>query len=128
LNRVRVLILDRQRDHADTLRMLFESRGCVVLSAEDSHNALALIAVHHPDALIIELDILGASSVCAAARESNRLGAFVVGIAGVNLDASPCDVRLVKPYDFEALMREMESFLDKRAEERRSASGGPAHS
>src|SRR5436853_7625481 len=103
--------------------MLFESRGCVVLSAEDSHNALPVIAVHHPDALIIELDILGASSVCTAVRESNRLGAFVVGVAGINLDASSCDARLVKPYDFEALVRQMESFLEKRAEEKRSANG-----
>jgi DNA-binding response OmpR family regulator len=126
LNRVRILIADRERDHADSLRMLFEIRGCVVLCAENSHDALSLISVHRPDALIVELDMLGSSSLCAAARQGNPAGAFVVGIAGVKLDPPSCEVvmRLVKPYNFDGLARQMDSFLQERAAQKRSANGG----
>ena len=122
--RVRILILDRHRDHATTLRLLFEARGCVVLSAEDSHNALDLIATHVPDAMVVELDILGSGGVCAAVRATNPRGAFVAGIVGLGVDDCRCDYRLVKPYVFEDLVRRMDAFIEQRLREKRQSNGG----
>lgn len=123
MHRVRILILDRQQDHATTLRLLFEARGCVVLSAEDSHTALELIATHAPDALVVELDVLGSGAVCGAARGANPRGAFIAGIAGLGVDECRCDYRLVKPYEFEALAVRMNEFIERRASEKRQSNG-----
>lgn len=124
MHRVRILILDRHRDHATTLRLLFEARGCVVLSAEDSHTALDLIATHAPDALVVELDVLGSGAVCGAVRTTNPLGAFIAGIVGLGVDECRCDYRLVKPYEFDALASRMNEFIEERAREKRQSTGG----
>ena len=125
MNRVRVLVVDRQADHAESLRLLFESRGCVVLMAHDSHAALDLVAAYRPDAVVIELDILGAGAVCAAARGANALGVCVLGLPGRGVDACDCvcDMRLVKPYRFEEVVLCIEDFIERRARQKRQANG-----
>ena len=117
MHRVRVLVLDRQADHAETLRLLLESRGCVVLMARDSHSALALVASYRPDALVVELDILGAGGVCAAARAANPLG------RGVDACDCACDLRLQKPYRFEDVVACIDRFIEERARQKRAAGG-----
>ena len=127
MNRVRVLLVDPYLDHAETLRMLLESRGCVVLASRDGHNALELIRAHRPDALIIDLDVLGARSVCKAAREANLLGTLLVGVAGVGVDPCDCEIVLLKPYRFEELVERMEFFLEQRARAKKAANGRSDH-
>ncbi len=125
MHRVRVLVVDRQADHAESLRLLFESRGCVVLMARDAHGALEIVAAHRPDALVIELDILGAGAVCEAAKSANRLGVCVVGLPGIGPEACDCtcDMRLRKPYHFEDVVACIDGFIEKRALQKRAANG-----
>jgi len=125
VHRVRVLVVDRQADHAETLRLLFESRGCVVLMARDAHAALELVSAYSPDVLVIELDILGAGGVCAAARAANPLGVCITGIVGLSVDACNCDFKLVKPYRFDALAEHIDDFVVARARQKRQANGKP---
>ena len=125
MHRVRVLVVDRQADHAETLRLLLESRGCVVLMARDAHTALALVAAYRPDALVVELDILGVGGVCAAARAANPLGVCVLGLPGRGVDACDCccDLRLQKPYRFEDVVACIDRFIEERARQKRAAGG-----
>jgi len=127
VHRVRVLVVDRQADHAETLRLLFESRDCRVLMARDAHEALDLAHAYRPDALVIELDVLGAGGVCAAARAANPLGVCVVGLPGVGVNACDCtcDMRLKKPYRFEDVAACIDHFIEERARVKRAANGGP---
>ena len=123
MHRVRVLVVDGHADHGESLRLLFEARGCVVLLARDCHQALAMVTAHRPDALLVDLDLLGAGAICAAARSGNRLGVLVAGIAGLGVDACNCDVRLVKPYRFEDLAAGLEAFISARSGQKRAANG-----
>jgi|SRR4051812_18800416 CheY-like chemotaxis protein len=124
MHRVRVLIADAEKDHAETLGMLFELRGCVVHSTSDSHTALELITAHRPDVVILELDLRGAGAVCRAAREANPLGAYIAGIVGLAPDACMCDVALVKPYRFDELVDGLEQFIAQRVRLKKAANGG----
>jgi CheY-like chemotaxis protein len=117
------LIADRQHDHAESLRMLFEAEGCVVHSTGDAHAALQLIQMHRPDVLIIELDMLGAGGVCLAARNANPLGVYVAGIIGLSPDTCRCDATLIKPYRFHDLVPALERFISQRVRAKKAANG-----
>ena len=125
MHRVRVLVVDRQADHSESLRMLFEARGCIALAARDAHEALEVVRAHRPDVLVIEMDILAAGAVCAAARAANRLGVCVVGLPGIGIDACECncDLRLVKPYRFEEVATCIDDFIERRERQKRQANG-----
>ena len=127
MHRVRVLVVEENRDHADTLVMLLESFGCVALSASNATAALALIHAHKPDVLITEDDIPAVAGVVHATRAENRLGALIVCVTtAAQRDFPvdyPCDVRLVKPYDFDRIWSAVGSFVTRREAQKRGGSG-----
>jgi CheY-like chemotaxis protein len=57
--RKRVLVVDDNRDAADTLAMLLEAEGCDCATAYDGDQALALAARLQPDLAIIDLFMPG---------------------------------------------------------------------
>jgi DNA-binding response OmpR family regulator len=128
MHRVRVLLVDEHEDHMESLRMLFESRDCVVLDCDDGNTAVSLVAEHAPDVVIVDADLFGACGVVAAAHDANPRGAYVICLSTrwerpQTSATLACDLRLPKPYDFIALFGEVEGFIARRAEEKRASNG-----
>jgi len=127
MHRARVLVVETNRDQADTLVMLFESVGCVPLWATNADAALGLIRAHKPDVLVIEDDVPMAAAIIRAVREENRLGALVVCVTARQQDVpgrgGQCDVRLLKPYEFEHIWSAVGHFVANREEEKRRSNG-----
>jgi DNA-binding response OmpR family regulator len=127
MHRARVLVVEKDRDHADTLLMLLESFGCVALWAPNADAAMGVIFAHRPDVLVIEDDVPMAGAIIRSVREENRLGALVVCVTSWEHDVpgrgGQCDVRLVKPYEFERIWHAVRDFVGTREEEKRRSNG-----
>ena len=127
MHRVRVVIAERNRDHAELLAMLFESFGCVAHFACDASSALALIEAHCPDAIVVDDDLTGNNALIRAARELNPEGVYVVCTTAWELDlhaaGRSCDARLLKPYDFEKMWGAVGAFIARREAQKRHSTG-----
>jgi CheY-like chemotaxis protein len=124
MHRVRILVLDRQADHAETLKLLFESRDCVVLRSADQCDAMQLVKAHRPDVVIADLDIDGAHAVMQAAKETNPLGALVVCLSGRQVKTrQECDIHLLKPYSIEDLDAAIQRFVEERGRQKKASNG-----
>jgi CheY-like chemotaxis protein len=114
---LRVLVVDDNRDAADTLATLLDTCGADVRTCYDGRAALAAAASFDPEVALLDVDMPGMDG-CELARKL-RLRAtaagrslLLVAITGVNdpgaearADAAGFDLFLTKPADPVALIR-----------------------
>jgi PAS domain S-box-containing protein len=111
----RVLVVDDNRDAADSLCMLLGARGAEAECAYDGRQALAMLERAQPDALVLDIGMPGMDGyqVARAVREGGRYpGLRIIALTGWGQEADrqrsrECgiDHHLTKPVDLAALER-----------------------
>jgi PAS domain S-box-containing protein len=116
----RVLVVDDNRDAADTLAMVLIDAGAEVRTAPDGPSAIAAVAVWQPDAVLLDIGMPGLDGydTCRAARRA-LAGApvTIVAVTGFgqehdkqNALAAGFDAHLTKPVTLASIA----AALDKR--------------
>ena len=111
----RVLVVDDNRDAADSLSSLFALEGCDVVTAYDGYAALAAVEQRMPDLIVLDLGMPGMDGYEAARLIRQRPDgrhALMIALTGWGqsdarrrtLDAG-FDHHLIKPVDFTDLIR-----------------------
>jgi CheY-like chemotaxis protein len=113
LRRRRVLVVDDNRDAADSLAVLLEVAGQEVVVAYDGLAALDLAASFRPDVLLLDLGLPNLSGYEVASRLRQREGEekpMLVALTGWGQEEdrrrsreAGFDLHLTKPVDFHAL-------------------------
>ena len=113
----RVLVVDDNRDSADTLALVFASFGCETLATYGGHDALNRASAFHPDVVLLDLDMpeINGYEVANVLRRADRdepmLLVAVTGADPVNRElgasAAGFDFLKVKPVDGGALHAEV---------------------
>ncbi|MGZ5198178.1 MAG: ATP-binding protein [Telluria sp.] len=111
----RILVVDDNRDAADTLRLLLEVEGADVRVAYDGKSALATLATFEAQSILLDLGMaeMDGYEVARQIRQDPRLhGVRIAALTGWGQDADrrqtrACgfDVHLTKPVDLEVLKR-----------------------
>jgi CheY-like chemotaxis protein len=109
----RVLVVDDNRDAADSLTLSLQLLGHVVRTAYDAAGALALGAEFHPEVVLLDIGMPGTNGYEAAARMRAQdwgAGATLVALTGFGqaedrerARAAGFDRHLVKPAEMGAL-------------------------
>lgn len=116
-----VLAVDDSDDTRVWLKYQLELYGYTVIDATDGDEALALFSRHHPDLVVMDLQMPRLDGLGAAERMCRRcettkvpiiaITAFdTVGLKEASLMAG-CDEYLVKPLDAETLLRAVQRQL-----------------
>jgi signal transduction histidine kinase/ActR/RegA family two-component response regulator len=111
----RVLVVDDNRDAADSLSSLFALEGCDVVTAYDGYAALAAVEQRMPDLVVLDLGMPGMDGYEAARLIRQRPdgpNVLMIALTGWGqsdarrrtLDAG-FDHHLIKPVDFTDLIR-----------------------
>ncbi len=111
----RVLVVDDNRDAADTLALLLELMGHQTRTAHDGPAALAAGAAFEPEIVLLDIGLphMNGYEVCRKLREEAwGKGAFVVALTGWgqaedqrNASEAGFDRHLVKPVEEEVLQK-----------------------
>jgi CheY-like chemotaxis protein len=105
---MRVVVVDDVSDAAETLACLLEMDGYKVWTAQDGHEALALIAEHLPQCVLLDIDMPGIDGFELSRRLRELYGEQMVLIAvtgwgdedlRVSERFAHCDHYLRKPID-----------------------------
>jgi two-component system CheB/CheR fusion protein len=108
-----VLVVDDNRDAAESLALLLRLRGHHTATAHDGRKALQLALETNPDVVLLDLGLPGIDGfeVCRALREQS-FPAYVVAVTGYGREAdrrrsksAGFDAHLVKPVDPDGLVR-----------------------
>jgi CheY-like chemotaxis protein len=112
---VRVVVVDDHIDTRDTVKQLLELDGYNVRVAGDAHEALVVVAEHHPLCVILDLglpDIPGAE-LAQRLRALHGSGTVIIVLTGSTraedqeaAEAAGADFVLTKPLDV-AVLRKM---------------------
>jgi CheY-like chemotaxis protein len=118
----RVLVVEDNRDVADTMALVLRERGHEIRIAFDAAGALATLEEWVPDAFLIDLglpDVHGHELVKQLRTNERAAGAYMIAVSGYGQSrdiqdslAAGFDKHLVKPVDFDAL----NALLDDREE------------
>jgi DNA-binding response OmpR family regulator len=124
--KLRILVVDDDRDTLDTLSFILKDEGYVVHSASSGQEALRAVRVFRPDAVIHDIAVPGMSGYAVA--QSIRYGftdlrrPFMIAISGVwkelpdrrVAEQMGFDEYLTKPCDTGELLRLLDSFKRSR--------------
>jgi signal transduction histidine kinase/ActR/RegA family two-component response regulator len=109
----RILVVDDNRDAADTLALLLRMNGHEVHTAYDGPTALDVARAQPPDVVLLDIGLPGASGLEVARRMRQDLGlndALLVALTGYGQDEdrrrseeAGFNAHLVKPVDLDAL-------------------------
>jgi two-component system CheB/CheR fusion protein len=114
----RVLIVDDNRDAAESLAMVLSLRGYDTLVCHEGQEAVALAQRMQPHIVLLDLGLPGLDGfeVCRRLREHGLDKAHIVAITGYGQDEdrrrsrdAGFDEHFVKPVDPDALMRRLEA-------------------
>jgi PAS domain S-box-containing protein len=112
LPRLRILVVDDNRDAVESLTLLLKLTGQTVTSAHDGHQALTEFAAFDPDVVVLDigLPVLNGYDVARQIRATSKRHVLLVALTGWGQDddrrrtvEAGFDHHLVKPVDFEAL-------------------------
>jgi PAS domain S-box-containing protein len=130
----RILVVDDNRDAAESLGMLLEMIGNEVRLAHDGLEAVTAAAEFRPDVVLLDLGLpkLNGYEAARAIREgTGGDGVLLVALTGWGQEedrrrsrAAGFDHHLTKPVDFEAL-RKLLASVDAAAEPRRPSAAAP---
>jgi DNA-binding response OmpR family regulator len=113
-----VLIVDDNRDAAESLAMVLSVRGYDTLVCHEGQEAVALAQRMQPHIVLLDLGLPGLDGfeVCRRLREHGLDKAHIVAITGYGQDEdrrrsrdAGFDEHFVKPVDPDALMRRLEA-------------------
>ena len=109
----RVLVVDDNRDAAETLAMLLQMLGAEVTVVHDGSSALSAVSVHRPAVVFLDLGMPGMDGFEVARRirgEPDHCGTTLIALTGWGQErdrretrAAGFDHHLIKPADFAAL-------------------------
>jgi PAS domain S-box-containing protein len=111
---LRVLVVDDNRDSAETMALLLDLEGHQVEQAHDGGQAVDAALRRRPDVVLLDigLPVLNGYQACAAMRKGGLQGALIVAMTGYGkqedrraYEDAGFDALLVKPVDMEALQR-----------------------
>ena len=120
---MRVLVVDDNRDAADSLTMLLELRGFKAFVCHDGHAALALALELQPDVVVLDLGLPGVDGfeVCRRLREAGLTKTCIVAVTGFGQDedrrrshAAGFTMCASKPVDPDDLVKRIEESLATR--------------
>ena len=121
---LRVLIVDDNKDAADSLGLVFGLYGAEVRVAYDGADALARLADFRPHAGLLDIDMPGMSGLDLARAARERLGdgpLLLIAVTGVDSDAARgrtadagFDLHVPKPPDPADLARVVWDFLREK--------------
>jgi two-component system CheB/CheR fusion protein len=113
------MVVDDNRDAAESMSMLFELWGHEVICAYDGREALAAAARYRPDAVFLDIGLPGMDGYELAERlrqQPESAGTVLVAITGYGQDEdrrrsreAGIDHHLVKPVAPETLQKLLES-------------------
>ncbi|MBX9609500.1 MAG: PAS domain S-box protein [Gammaproteobacteria bacterium] len=116
-HRLRILVVDDNRDNAESLAMLLEILGHEVSIAHDGEQAIAMALHEPPDVVLLDIGLprLDGHAVCRRLRQTLGDAVTIVAQTGWGQEedrarsrAAGFDHHLVKPIPLEALQRILE--------------------
>ena len=116
----RVLIVDRSNDSREVLRTALERRGIQILEAAGARQGVALVRLHRPDVIVLDLEADAADDeqvqdqLDAVSRELHA-SLVVLGQDRHYEQALPKERIVPKPYHYGPLVRTIEQLLDAAA-------------
>jgi PAS domain S-box-containing protein len=120
LNKLRILVVDDNRDVTESLALLLESEGHQVLTAYDGICALETAQIERPDIILMDIGLPGMDgyAVAQAVRQNHELERTrLIALTGYGQpddrkksSASGFDEHLVKPVDIEKLRKLLASY------------------
>ncbi|MGZ5031026.1 MAG: hybrid sensor histidine kinase/response regulator, partial [Methylobacter sp.] len=126
-NKRRILVVDDNRDVAESLALLLESEGHQVLTAFDGISALETARIERPDIILMDIGLPGLDgyAVAQALRQNHELErTMLIALTGYGQpddrkksSASGFDEHLVKPVDIEKLRELLASYQTTRFHE-----------
>jgi two-component system CheB/CheR fusion protein len=109
----RILVVDDNRDSADSLAMLLRLVGHEVRTAHDGRQALVVAAAYRPDLVLLDIGLPGLDGFTVARHlrsQPELAGAVLVALTGYGSDedrrqaqAAGFNHHMVKPLDLDAL-------------------------
>lgn len=116
-----VLIVDSSDETREVLRTALAGRTTRVLEASRAEQGLALARQHHPDVIVLDLEIDTPSTESLAAdfnaqSESHPASLVLLGSARWVRKTCPGSQFVNKPYHYAPLIRKIESLLEGTAE------------
>ncbi len=118
-NRRSVLIVDASDETRDVLQTALERRGVRTMAASQAQQGLALAQQHHPDLIVLDLEIdpCGPDEVATPFAEQSRTDhACLVLLGNVRRQPVARGEYVVKPYHYAPLIRRIEEILSARPE------------
>ena len=122
---LRALIIDDQRDMLMTLGILLRSEGLTVRLGERGAEVAAAVESFRPDVVLLDIEMPDRSGLEVAMELSQRFGErcpVLIAVTGHNTEAarrliskSGFHHHVPKPYDFDALIRLVNSIERKTA-------------
>ena len=112
-----VLIVDRSAENREVLQTALERRGLRIFSAGKARQGLELAREHHPDVIVLDLELDDSSeeSVSASFAEQSRTDrAPLVLLGSLRRPALPEGEFVAKPYHYGPLIRKIEELLNAR--------------
>lgn len=112
---LRVLVVDDNRDGAESLALLLELYGYRVLTADDGYAALAAASSFRPEVVLLDIGLPGLDGYGVIRHlrlDPETQSAYVIAISGYDSDEdrersrqAGFDLHLAKPVDPELLQR-----------------------
>ena len=110
---VRLLVVDDNRDAADSLAMLLDGEGCAVTLAYDGETALALALAQQPQLVLLDIGLPGMDGYAVAQAIRHRSAGAPIRLVALTGYGQPTDrkrsqaagfdAHLVKPVDLQTL-------------------------
>jgi CheY-like chemotaxis protein len=113
-----VLIVDSSDETQEVLQTALERRGVRILSARRAARGLELARQHHPDLIVLDLEMEGPGpeNLSAPFAEESRMGQTPLVLLGTLRRQSPLPEGefVSKPYHYGPLIRRIEELLEAR--------------
>ena len=120
-NQRSVLIVDSSEETCEVLQTALERRGVRTLSANQAQQGLQLARQHHPDLIVLdlELDTADPAALSAPFAEQSRTDRAPLVLLGTLRRQQPADDGefVAKPYHYGPLIRKIEELLETASRE-----------
>jgi CheY-like chemotaxis protein len=118
MNPAHILIVDDHPDICSVLERVFTRSGYSVTTAADGLEALQLFEAHHPDALLLDIDLPGMSGfdVCQTIKEASTVPIILItgyplDLLAAQKDVHGADLVVEKPFDLVCLREQLAQLL-----------------
>ena len=113
----KILVVDDEAGPRETIRMLFETYGAIVQTAEDGHNALKILEKDSFDLITtcLRMDGMNGIELCGEIHARGIATPIVVITANININLEiegVVDI-IAKPFDLADFKKRIENALEK---------------